>query len=143
MAPKPTKPHAICFKQPKLFELHHNLYSVVQNVPSGAHVHLCVKNTSIVFFWWSEFPIENTFFVVDKLGNNKFSYSFNLSPNLFGKEYFGSIFYTLFAFTLAGAERVQLLRGENCYGSQLYMQLYLVDPGTGCASQMVFPDFRD
>jgi len=49
----------------------------------------------------------------------------------------------LFAFTLAGAERVQLLRGENCYGSQLYMKLYLVDPGTGCASQMVFPDFRD
>jgi hypothetical protein len=75
--------------------------------------------------------------------SNKFSYSFNLSPNLFRKEYFGSIFYTLFAFTLAGAERVQLLRGENCYGSQLYMQLYLVDPGTGCASQMVFPDFRD
>jgi hypothetical protein len=102
LAPKPTKPHAICFKQPKLFELHQNLYSVGQNVPSGAHVHLCVKNTSIVFFWWSEFPIENTFFVVDKLGNNKFSSSFNLSPNLFGKEYFGSIFYTLFAFTQPG-----------------------------------------
>lgn len=33
MAPKPTKPHAICFKQPKLFELHHNLYSVVHSHP--------------------------------------------------------------------------------------------------------------
>ena len=73
-----------CFKQPKFFELYQNLYSVGQNVPSGAPMSIYVWKTHPLFLSGGlNFKFRKLIFF-DKLGNNKLSFSFHLSPNLFG-----------------------------------------------------------
>ena len=72
-----------CFEHPKFFELYQNLYSVGQNVPSVAPMSIYVlKTPPLCLSGGLNFKFRKLFFY--KLGNNKLSFSFHLSPNLFG-----------------------------------------------------------